>query len=415
MDAAPIVTIYVRHSAGCKYEGDETARRCDCRKHLRWTQNGKRHRRKAETRSWAEAEKIKRQLEDQLAGRKPEATGSREIQSAIDVFVQDKKVQGVTGDVVKKYERLLGRLREHCRDRGVFAVQGISREVITGFCSTWEEQYPSSITRAKLRERLRSFLRYCYEAQWIERIPAVPKFKIDEPETQPLTGEEYERLLSSVRAAVAKGDPRRKTEANSGRRSPDEEEKQVVIVRAFLQCMRWTGLAIRDAVTLPRAAMTHDAARNIYRVQTKRAKTGTPVSVVVPPGVAKEMLAAHKLNSNPACFFWSGKGKPQSATSNWGQRYVAPVFAAAGIQSEGNMLSHRLRDTFAVHLLEHGTPMEEVSRLLGHESIRTTERHYAKWSKGRQERADELVMATWAVKTKAKRSSSTTTAVTAKA
>jgi len=108
------------------------------------------------------------------------------------------------------------------------------------------------------------------------------------------------------------------------------------------------------------------------------------------------MLAAHTLNSNAKYFFWSGTGKPQSATSNWGQRCVAPVFAAAGIQSEGNMLSHRLRDTFAVHLLEHGTPMEEVSRLLGHESIRTTERHYAKWSKGRQERADELVMASWA-------------------
>lgn len=291
----------------------------------------------------------------------------------------------------------MGRLREYGESRGVFVVQGISREVITGFCSTWEAEYPSSITRAKLRERLRSFLRYCYEAQWIERIPVVPKFKIDEPETQPLAAEEYDRLLSSVRAAVTKGHLRRKTESNRGRRSPDEEEKQVTIVRAFLECMRWTGLAIRDAVTLPRTAMTHDEAKKVYRVRTKRTKTGTDVSVVIPAAVAEEMLAAHKLNSNPKYFFWSGTGKPQSATSNWGQRYVAPVFAAAGIQSEGNMLSHRLRDTFAVHLLEHGTPMEEVSRLLGHESIRTTERHYAKWSKGRQERADELVMASWPV------------------
>jgi site-specific recombinase XerD len=34
------------------------------------------------------------------------------------------------------------------------------------------------------------------------------------------------------------------------------------------------------------------------------------------------------------------------------------------------MLSHRLRDTFAVDLLEKGVPLEEVSKLLGHESIR---------------------------------------------
>ena len=43
------------------------------------------------------------------------------------------------------------------------------------------------------------------------------------------------------------------------------------------------------------------------------------------------------------------------------------------------MMSHRLRDTFAVDLLEKGVPLEEVSKLLGHESIKTTERHYAKW------------------------------------
>jgi integrase/recombinase XerD len=35
--------------------------------------------------------------------------------------------------------------------------------------------------------------------------------------------------------------------------------------------------------------------------------------------------------------------------------------------------------------------MEEVSKLLGHESIKTTERHYAKCVKGQQDRLDSLV------------------------
>jgi integrase/recombinase XerD len=61
------------------------------------------------------------------------------------------------------------------------------------------------------------------------------------------------------------------------------------------------------------------------------------------------------------------------------------------------MVSHRLRDTFAVHLLEHGTPLEEVSKALGHESIRTTEKHYAKWVKGRQDRLDTFVKAAWTI------------------
>jgi site-specific recombinase XerD len=59
------------------------------------------------------------------------------------------------------------------------------------------------------------------------------------------------------------------------------------------------------------------------------------------------------------------------------------------------MMSHRLRDTFAVDLLEKGVPLEELSKLLGHESIRTTEKHYAKWVKGRQDRLNTLVVGTW--------------------
>jgi integrase/recombinase XerD len=45
--------------------------------------------------------------------------------------------------------------------------------------------------------------------------------------------------------------------------------------------------------------------------------------------------------------------------------------------------------------LEKGVPMEELSRLLGHTSIKTTEKSYAKWSKGRQNRVDALVTGTW--------------------
>ena len=77
------------------------------------------------------------------------------------------------------------------------------------------------------------------------------------------------------------------------------------------------------------------------------------------------------------------------------------MFEAAGIQSEGHMVSHRLRATFAVDLLQKGVPLEHVSKLLGHKSVTTTERHYAKWCKGRQQLLDTLVTATWAKKKKA--------------
>jgi integrase/recombinase XerD len=199
--------------------------------------------------------------------------------------------------------------------------------------------------------------------------------KIDEPPTLPLSADEYARLLDAVYVVIS-------------------DAKQCARVRALFQLMRYSGLSIRDALTLERSELEHDAAKGFYRIVTKRQKTGTHVSVPIPPEVAKELLSA--ANGNPKYIFWSGNGSEESITKNWAKYYVAPVFKAANIPSGGHMMSHRLRDTFAVDLLEKGVPLEEVSKLLGHESIKTTEKHYSKWMKGRQDRLDALVTGTWA-------------------
>jgi integrase len=57
--------------------------------------------------------------------------------------------------------------------------------------------------------------------------------------------------------------------------------------------------------------------------------------------------------------------------------------------------SHRFRDTFAVEMLLSGVPIERVSVLLGHSSIRIIERHYAPWVKARQEQLESDVMRSW--------------------
>ena len=376
MSTAPVITIFVRHSADCKYKGDEFARRCQCRKHFRWTQNGPQHRRKAGTRSWAEAEQVKHDLEDQLAGRAPNKPESmRGLQDCIDLFIQDKKVQGITEDRLGRYTRELDRLRQYCERSGVYTIQGITRELLTGFCGTWETLYPSTQTRSSVRDRVRAFLRYCYEAQWIPRIPQVPKIKVEELPTLPLTADEYASLMRAVDKVFA-------------------DAKKRARVCAALHLMRWSGLAIGDALTLRRDEVERDAAGGLYRIVTARQKTGVHVSVPIPPSVAQELLEVS--DGNPCYIFSSDETISSDAiTKSWRKYFIAPVFAAAKIRRGGSMMSHRLRDTFAVDLLEKGVPLEEVSKLLGHESIKTTERHYAKWVKGRQDRLDALVTGAW--------------------
>jgi site-specific recombinase XerD len=391
MSAPVVVTIYVRHGKDkngkpCKYDGDEFAKRCDCRKHFRWTQNGTRHRRKAGTRSWTEAEQFKRELEDQLSGRAATETGARFIADAVDIFLKDKRIQGVTAGVLKKYDLELRRLREFCESAGVLTVQRISRELLTEFCDTWSALYPSSITRSKVRERVRSFLKYCYEAQWIPRIPALPKIKVDEPPTMPLTDEEYKQLLDALFVA----NPRRWDGKTSTQGITADRRAWL---HALIQLMRWSGLSIQDAVTLERREILHDTGKGIFRIVTSRQKTGTDVSVPIPAGVAQELLTV--ANGNPRYIFWTGNGLAASLSRTVTSRYLRPLFEAANIPCDGHMVAHRLRDTFAVDLLQKGVPLEEVSKLLGHESIKTTEKSYAKWVKGRQDRLDALVTSTW--------------------
>lgn len=195
--------------------------------------------------------------------------------------------------------------------------------------------------------------------------------KVKQVPTLPLSDRQYKKLLETI---------------------PDvfPDAIRAARVHALIRCMRQSGLAIRDAVCLERSKIQYDSRKRITRIVTARAKTGVDVSVPVPPDVAKELLGLP--NGDSQYVFWqTGNGKPESAVTNW-QHDLRAVFRKAGMP-KGH--PHQLRDTAAVAWLNDGIPLEEVSILLGHSSIKTTEKHYAPWVKSRQDRLDALVVATW--------------------
>jgi integrase len=58
--------------------------------------------------------------------------------------------------------------------------------------------------------------------------------------------------------------------------------------------------------------------------------------------------------------------------------------------------AHLFRHTFATELLTAGNSLETVAALLGHSSTKVTEKSYAHWVKGRQEKLEDAVKKSWA-------------------
>jgi len=147
--------------------------------------------------------------------------------------------------------------------------------------------------------------------------------------------------------------------------------------------MQIFGSTIGDAVSL-----------NVDRVKGDKLflythKTGVAVNTILPPFVLKALEAIPKVTESH--FFWDGRNKLETIVGSW-RRRLAKLFELAEV-SKGH--AHRFRDTFAVELLLTNTPIERVSVLLGHQSVRITEKHYSPWVRARQEQLEADLRHSW--------------------
>lgn len=118
-------------------------------------------------------------------------------------------------------------------------------------------------------------------------------------------------------------------------------------------------------------------------------KTGVPVYVPLPRFVVEALEACPRISNRH--WFWTGVGSKETLAGNW-RRTFRRLCKIAGVQG-GH--PHRFRDTLAVELLLDGMPIERVSILLGHSSVKITERHYAPWVAARQTQLESDLVRAW--------------------
>jgi integrase len=319
------------------------------------------------TRDWNEAQRKIQRMEAE--GR----TGGRVLLStAWDSLLADLEARGVTPDTRNKYKLLKKRMEAFAGTRRILYVSDCSVDFITSFRGTWKY---GGLAALKHIERMRAFFRFCNERQWIDSNPAKslksPKIKVQP--TMPLSPAEMTKLLTACEKYREEVSPTGKANA--------------LLLKAMILVMRYSGLRISDTTKLSVDRIT-DGKLFLFTQ-----KTGQPVSTVLPPFVLKILDATPKASDDR--YFWSCKGSLKTAVKRW-QEKVRKVFDLAGVYSgDGHLVSHRLRDTFSVELLLSGVPLERVSVLLGHSSVRITERHYNPWVRSRQEQLEADVRKSW--------------------
>jgi integrase len=141
--------------------------------------------------------------------------------------------------------------------------------------------------------------------------------------------------------------------------------------------MRYTGLDVSTTLNLKKSAVRGT------RIMTHRKKSGEEVWTTVPAWVVEKLeIAPHDSNEY---FFWSGQGNSKTRASKWFSR-LRKLLDLAGLP---HRTPHNFRHHFAVELLSMGVPIDQVARLLGHASVKTTEKSYGRWVKGRQDALEQ--------------------------
>jgi integrase/recombinase XerD len=155
-------------------------------------------------------------------------------------------------------------------------------------------------------------------------------------------------------------------------------------LRTLVLLLRYTGMRIGDVVKLT----TDKIVGNKVFLYTQ--KTGVPVHVLLPQFVVESLDATPRVASQH--LFWSGVGSFDGVVGSWRKR-LQKLFQLAKVP-DGH--AHRFRDTFATELLQAGVPIERVAILLGHQSVRVTEKYYSPWTESRQRQIESDLERAWA-------------------
>jgi integrase/recombinase XerD len=274
------------------------------------------------------------------------------LEPALDVFLSHARIEkGLAANSVDAYGRDLRRYAAHLQRLGVTSWDAVGRGEIQAHLAELVRLGLSPRSQARALSAIRSL----HALLVAERLATLnPTDEVDAPRP----GRRLPELLSrdEIEALLSAPDPRRAP----GRRD-----------RAMLELLYATGLRVSELVTLHLNDVDLETRMLVARGKGSKER-------VVPVGApAAEALKAYLFGARDVLL--RGRRSKDLFVTPRGGRMTRQGFAkllarharAAGIRRR--VSPHKLRHSFATHLLEGGADLRAVQAMLGHADVSTTQ------------------------------------------
>jgi integrase/recombinase XerD len=274
-----------------------------------------------------------------------------ELEIGSDLYLDHLKVErSLAKNTLESYARDLAGLRGFLAKGGIDSADDVTPALLTDYLIYLTERRLSPRSRARALVAVRGLFRFLVAER---RIPTDPSETLDPPRVgrrlpEVLGVDEVERLLQAGKATTPAG----------------------LRDAAMLATLYATGLRVSELCGLLRAEANLNA--GYVRVTGKGNKTR-----VVPLGeLAQERIRAYLDGGRPALdkrgvpeLFLTSRGRKMTRQGFW--KLIGRHARAAGIRRA--VSPHKLRHSFATHLLERGADLRAVQAMLGHADITTTQ------------------------------------------
>lgn len=268
----------------------------------------------------------------------------------VDAYLDHVRIEkGLSSNTVEAYARDLSKMLDLAQRNGVQDPAGLDLGFVDAYLVMLGHQGLGARSAARHLSALRGLCKFLVRERALDTDPSA---LAERPRTRRalpiwLTFEEVERLLDAPDATTARG----------------------LRDRAMMQLMYAAGLRVSELVSLPLAAV--DVRRGLVRVTGKGGKQRlVPIGEVAMNAVdAYVREGRHDATGRQTVLFLSPRGGPLTRQGFW--KLLVQYARAAGIRR--HISPHKLRHSFATHLLQNGADLRAVQAMLGHADIATTE------------------------------------------